>query len=326
MTVFRKSKTIIKKILDVLMRPVISGQQKNLLLCSDILVRQNNSLKKINDLSDVEFSVFSQWGEDGILSWIIDKLEVVPESFIEFGVENYTEANTRYLLSKRNWSGLVIDGSLRNISEIKAANYFWRYDLQAKQEFITAENIDQIILDSGFNGEIGVLSIDIDGNDYWVWKAISCVDPIIVIIEYNALLGDQKCISTPYDPAFVRGKKHFSHVYFGGSVRAMCDLAAEKGYTFIGTNSNGVNAFFVRSDCAQPVLDKMDAVVAYPSKLREARNSRGALSFSRGIDRVSPIQDCAFIDLSKSKSKTVSLRSLGDIYSKNWLAGKKSEL
>ena len=91
-------------------------------------------------------------------------------SFIEFGVENYLESNTRFLLINNNWSGLIFDMSKENISEIKKHYYYWRHDLRAETATITAENINDLIEKNGFKKPIGLLSIDIDGNDYWVWK------------------------------------------------------------------------------------------------------------------------------------------------------------
>ena len=106
-----------------------------------------------------------------------------------------------------NWSGLIIDSSEKNINEIKNSNYFWKYNLEVRNNFITRENINIIIKDSKLNKEhIGILSIDIDGNDYWVWKEINVIDPIIVIIEYNSSFGFVNKVSIPYDKNFSRTK------------------------------------------------------------------------------------------------------------------------
>ena len=80
-----------------------------------IETRQNNILDS-KDLNDYEFKVSSQWGEDGIIQHLINKIEIKNKVFFEFGVENYTESNTRFLLHNNNWKGLVIDGSVENIS------------------------------------------------------------------------------------------------------------------------------------------------------------------------------------------------------------------
>jgi len=87
------------------------------------------------------------------------------------------------------------------------------------------------------------LSIDIDGNDYWVWEAIDSVDPVMTICEYNAVLGDLYPIAIPYDPAFTRTVPNYHHLYYGASIAALQMIAQRKRYTFLGSNSAGNNAF-----------------------------------------------------------------------------------
>lgn len=122
--------------------------------------------KKINSLEEVEFQVFSQFGEDGIIQWLVHNVEIKEKTFIEFGVEDYTEANMRFLLMNNNWTGLVMDGSRENIDHLKKWDLMWKYDLQAMDVFITKDNINQVIKEAGFEGDLGILSIDLDGNDY----------------------------------------------------------------------------------------------------------------------------------------------------------------
>ena len=179
-----------------------------------------------------EFRVFSQWGEDGILQFLLRHVPVTRKVFVEFGVQNYTESNTRFLLIKDNWSGLVLDGSEADIDFIKQDPIYWRYNLKAICAFITRENINGLLRDNGLTGEIGLLSVDIDGNDYWVWEQIDVVQPAIVIVEYNSRFGSQRAVTVPYDPAFVREKAHFSCAYYGASLPALVALGRRKGYAF----------------------------------------------------------------------------------------------
>lgn len=158
----------------------------------------NNRIEKINSLADVEFKIYSQWGEDGIIEWLIHKLPISSKIFIEFGVENYKEANTRFLIKNHNWKGLVIDSNEKHIRRIRNDDLYWRYDLTALHAFITRDNINSTITNSGFSGKIGILSIDIDGNDYYIWEAIDAVKPDIVVCEYNAVFGDIYPITIPY--------------------------------------------------------------------------------------------------------------------------------
>ena len=200
-------------------------------------------------LSDSEFRVFSQWGEDGIIQFLLRHVEVERKLFVEFGADQYnSESNTRFLLTNDNWAGLVIDGGQENIDRLKQTRAYWLYNLKAVRAFITRENINRLLEENGVGGEIGLLSIDLDGNDYWVWKAVAAVSPVIVVVEYNYRFGSGPAVTIPYDERFDRGRVHPSKVYFGASLRGLCLLAESKGYAFVGCNSNGVNAFFVRRD------------------------------------------------------------------------------
>ena len=116
-----------------------------------------------------------------------------------------------------NWRGLVIDGSKKNIEYIQNDEIYWKYDIVAKSSFVTAENINKLIEENGFVGSIGLLHIDIDGNEYWIWKAINVIEPDIAIIEYNSVFGCERAITVPYDPFFNRTKKHYSNLYAGAS-------------------------------------------------------------------------------------------------------------
>jgi hypothetical protein len=197
---------------------------------------------KFTNIQDAEFSVFSQWGDDGIIQYLIHTIGITNKTFIEFGVENYREANTRFLLINNNWKGLVIDGSEKNIQFIKNDAISWNYSLNAVAKFITKENLNSLIENNGFKGEIGILHIDVDGNDYWLWECLNVVNPEIVIMEYNSVFGNKAAISVPYKADFYVTNEHFSNLYFGASLKAMEHLAIKKGYTLVGSNSNGNNA------------------------------------------------------------------------------------
>ncbi|MDB5120200.1 MAG: hypothetical protein JWN56_1418 [Sphingobacteriales bacterium] len=250
----------------------------------------NNNINKdyFSDIQKAEFKIFSQWGDDGIIQYIINKLEFRTKTFIEFGVENYTESNSRFLLINDNWSGLVIDGSEQNIKYIQNDPIFWKYNLQAVQSFVTKNNINQIITSAGFTGEIGILSIDIDGNDYWIWETISVIKPVMVIIEFNAVFGIDRPITIPYSKNFIRQEAHYSYLYFGASLSALVRLAILKGYTFIGTNSASVNAYFIKNeDLGQFVKRNVDEAFSI-SKFRESRANNAALNYLSYQDS----QDC----------------------------------
>ncbi len=239
----------------------------------------------ISDLKDSEFKVFSQWGEDGIIQFLLKSLQIERDIFVEFGVQDYRESNTRFLLTNNNWSGLIIDGSESYIKFIKNDPIYWRYNLKAVSAFVTSENINDLLLDNGIEGEIGLLSVDIDGNDYWVWKAIHAVKPVIVIAEYNSRFGPSKAVTTPYSPDFVRSEAHYSMIYYGASLKALCLLAEQKGYAFVGCNSAGNNAFFIRRDLKPDHIPELTAEKGYvASQFRESRDEKGQLIFLSADD------------------------------------------
>ena len=302
-------------------QPAGTRQMESKLLAFQARLMSDVNRKKhsIEDLSEVEFSVFSQWGEDGIIDWILSRLPCIPKTFIEFGVENYNESNTRLLVVNHNWRGLIIDGCGNNIADIKTQDIYWRHDISAVHAFVTTSNIQEIIVQNGFAGDVGILSIDIDGNDYWVWKAIQCIHPCVVICEYNAVLGDQFPVTIPYSHDFLRSRAHCSNLYFGASINALCELGTSKGYVFLGTNSNGVNAFFIRKDLITRLSGQICTASSYPSHFRESRDQEGNLTHVSGVRRRSVIDHMPIYSL--SNNNVVPLRELGEIYSENWRRG-----
>lgn len=285
------------------------------------LTSQNRALSSLHDLSEVEFSAFSQWGEDGIIDWLVSRLPDIPKTFIEFGVQNYRESNTRLLLQLRNWRGLVIDGSANYISDICNQDIYWRYGLTAKCAFIDRDNINRLLKDGGMVGPVGLLSVDIDGNDYWVWKSIEVVSPAIVIAEYNAVFGDIHSLTVPYRADFQRTKAHHSNLYFGASLPAIIQLSRQKGYTFIGTTSTGCNAFFVRDDLVARLTPALSHSWAYPSHVREARDKNGDLLLLDGGARAQHIAHLPLVNL-KTGAQT-SLAECGKLYSNSWKTGQR---
>jgi hypothetical protein len=274
----------------------------------------------IANLQEVEFRVSSQWGQDGIIDWLIERAEIPSEAqtFIEFGVETYRQANTRFLLQNRNWRGLIMDSRRSVVQAVESDNLAWRYDLTARSAFITRENINDLISAEGFGGEIGLLSIDLDGNDYWIWETLHAVQPIICVCEYNAVFGDLHPICTPYHQNFRRATAHFSNLYFGASIAALRSLAARKGYRFVGTNSAGNDAFFVREDYASCFIEEsLIQVRSLPSRFRESRDRSGLNTYIGGVERVRQISALPVINV-----ETGEMMKLGDletVYSDEWL-------
>ena len=280
-----------------MMSTILNQIEVNSLLLAKLHTEKMMEAKEVASLKDVEFKVFSQWGEDGIIQYIVSNIPIENKIFIEFGVNNYKESNTRFLLINDNWKGVVIDSNPGHIECIKQDPVYWQHDLTAICQWVTRENINKIIAAAGISGDIGLLSIDLDGNDYWVWEIIDVVSPRIVICEYNSVFGDDCAVAVPYDPHFNISDAHYSNLYFGCSLPALCKLAGIKGYNFIGSDSTGCNAFFVRKDLSQP-FKVISAKQGYiESKFRISRDKHRQRSYISGKDRASLIADLDIYDL-----------------------------
>jgi hypothetical protein len=261
----------------------------------------------VTDLRDAEFSVFSQFGEDGIIQYLIHKVPIKNDTFVEFGVESYAESNTRFLLAHDNWRGLIIDSGSEHAEFLERTGLLWRHHIDARTAFISRENINDLIGAAGVRGDIGLLSIDIDGNDYWVLEAIDVVSPRILVVEYNSTFGPEAAVTIPYDASFRRDEAHYSNLYWGASLAALADLATAKGYTLVGGNSAGNNAFFVRSDVVGD-LSAVPVAEAYAAaRFRESRNAEGGFSLiADQAERLRLLKDLPLRDVRAARDTTVA--------------------
>jgi hypothetical protein len=190
--------------------------------------------------------IYSQQDEDGIIEEILRRLgRVVPQTFIEFGVEDGRECNSLKLLLE-GWIGLWLEGDPMYVQSIqsKLSGFIKSNRLRIGNHMVTKSNVNQIFAQYGLMGDIGMLSIDIDGNDIWVWEAISIVRPAIFICEFNSTWAPPLSVAQPSDDnIYWQGTN-----YFGCSLSALNKISVAKGYQLVGCNFSGVNAFFVRSD------------------------------------------------------------------------------
>ena len=269
------------------------------ILAAQPLIQKFKDGEKLSRLRDAEFKAFSQFGDDGIIQYLIHRLAPLPDSFVEFGVGNYRESNTRFLLLNNNWRGLIMDSSEDFIRSIRNDEIYWRHALTANCAFINRDNINDLLRGAGFIGEIGLLSIDIDGNDYWVWEKIDIVDPVIVIMEYNSIFGPDLAVTVPYDPQFVRHQVHFSGQFWGASLPALTLLAERKGYSLVGCNIGGNNAYFVRKNKVGtlPVLFAREAFV--DARFRDSRSLSGELTYLSGDERFDQIANLEVYDVER---------------------------
>lgn len=182
------------------------------------------------DLRGTDLKTFSQNGEDGILAKILETIGATNRYYVEFGVGDGMECNTR-LLRENGWSGLMMDCEFNNPS------------IGLHQHFITAENINDLFSKHNVPYKFDVLSIDIDNNDYWVWKALSSVyKPRIVIIEWNCSISPYRSLVVPYNA----NERWDLTSYFGASILALKKLGESKGQVLVASDRRATNLFFVR--------------------------------------------------------------------------------
>jgi hypothetical protein len=202
------------------------------------------------------FSHSSQAGEDGILLAIFESAGVETRLFVEVGC-GINGGNSGLFAHELRWSGLMIDADPATLAE--CAKRFTSERVKVVDAWVTAEGIDQLLLEHEMGGELDLLSIDVDGNDFWIWEALTAASPRVVVIEYNALFGPERSVVIPYDPEFERPLE--LRAYFGASLRALTRLGRKKGFRLVAVEPDGANAFFVRNDVAPaiPTVDPGDA-------------------------------------------------------------------
>ncbi|MEO6130207.1 MAG: hypothetical protein ABIQ02_00060 [Saprospiraceae bacterium] len=223
--------------------------------------------EKIN-LNTTGYSVFSQFEEDGKILYLLAVIGIKNSSFIEIGSDDGLNSNCANLALNFGWHGLFIDANERSLAR---GRYFYSkypntYGYKPKFIYskVNRENINSTIEQGGYSGEIDLLSLDIDGNDYWVWDAISIVNPRIVIIETHIIYGKRNMVA-PYDPDYFFPGKHAQ--YHGASPVAMVKLGEKKGYRLVGANDLGFNFIFLRNDLGEGILKtaSIDDVLSHPS-------------------------------------------------------------
>lgn len=196
-------------------------------------------------LARYEYQVYSQTGEDGILEEIFRRVGTTNKVIVELGVQNGLECNTTHLLVQ-GWSGYWIEGNTKCAEEIELRfrDLLSKGAIRLKHAFITAENIAWLFKELGVPKEFDLLSIDLDGNDYWVWKALGEYSPRAVVIEYNAMFRPNVKWVMKYNPRHVWDGTS----YFNASLKSLEILGQQMGYSLVGCNFLGSNAFFVRRD------------------------------------------------------------------------------
>lgn len=223
---------------------------------------------------EVGFRNYSQFEEDGLLLYLLTAIGSPNRTFVDIGGADGINSNCANLALNHGWTGLFIDGDEQGIERGKS--YYsrhsgtWAYSPDFVCAMIGRENINELIESAGFSGEVDLLSIDIDGNDYWVWDALDCITPRVVIIETHVEFG-MNSIVVPYDPDYVYPGKHPQ--YHGASPVAMAKLARKKGYRLVGANNYGFNTIYVRDGIATDLFPEVpvESILQHPRNAERAK-------------------------------------------------------
>ena len=250
------------------------------LLTSHAMSARKHSMK---DLWDAEFRVFSQFGEDGIVDLLLDELQISKPRIMEIGAGDFSECNSRFALHKRNCSAYLVDMREDLQRGLQESEIRWKASVAVEIAKIDEKNIKDIeSRASKFLKYIDVISLDIDGIDFWIAQHINWNGIKIAIVEYNPVFGAKLAVSVPKDTFSSRFEHHYSGLVYGASLLAWIEFFASKDMRFVGTNRAGNNAFFVSSSLAGnlpfrlPDMSQLDAYVDW--QIRDSRNQDQTLS------------------------------------------------
>ena len=210
------------------------------------LMRSNTTLRRLYYRLKMLSGAYpqSESDEGKVLLDLADR-PGVPKTFVEFGFHPM-QFNCSTLYNRADWRGLLIDGNSAQVADARA---LFPASVEAEQKFLTLDNLD--FIKSRFS-KLGVLSIDVDGNDYWFLERLIDIEPAVISVEYNSSFGTRS-ITVPYDPGFNRHQKHPSGWYEGASITALSKLAARHGYGLAAVSGYGINLFFTKDGKLDPV-------------------------------------------------------------------------
>lgn len=243
---------------------VDKGVQVSLSMQYKELLRNKRPLPS---LDEVEFRAFSQNGEDGILLYIFSLIGTTNKKCVEICAGDGIECNTANLIINHGWQGLMFDGNPRNVETGKnfyakcRDTFLWPPKLV--HAWITTETVDALIRAHGFSGQIDLLSLDIDGNDYWIWEAIECIQPRVVMLEYQNSWGHDHSVTQRYQPNYVWKPDTLC----GASLPAFAKLGRKKGYRLVGSNRLCINAAFLRDGVGEEILPEVSAELCFEHPL-----------------------------------------------------------
>ena len=290
-------------------------EKKLLMIGRSHLLNARQDYNKIENLNDLDYKIFSQFGEDGIIDYLLKSLNISSPKFVEIGVGDYSECNTRYLFETTQPKGMIIDCIKNFEQKVKQNINLWKGDLTIIEKKINSANILDTLQQKNFLNNLDLFVIDIDGIDYWVLKKLPKNFSKIIIVEYNATFGPELEVTVPDQEDFDRSIYHYSNLCFGASLKAYIKLLDQMGYVFVGTSISKINAFFVRKNelskiSLKDLPDINDLKFHTKSNIRESRNKDGKLNFLNEQKKINEIMSCEVIDLKNNKEEKKKISDL----------------
>jgi len=269
-------KKFVKRVRGFLAEPVLEGirrewigreeyetvSQIQLMLTYRRLVDEKRPLPR---LSEVGFKCHSQTDEDGILLFLFSVISVAKKLCVEICAGSGIECNTANLILNHGWHGLLVDGNKAEVEQgtrfFARSKYTYVYPPRFVQSWVTRGSVNEMLSANGFSGEIDLLSLDLDGVDYWIWESIESISPRVVVVEYQDILGPERSWTVPYADDFSSRKYPTTEGipnFAGASLTAFAKLGRRKGYRLVGVNRYGYNAFFVRNGLREDLLPEIE--------------------------------------------------------------------
>lgn len=268
--------------------------------------RSTQAQKK--NLWDYECKIYSQWGEDGILDFLFDTLSLDKPSIVEFGVGDFSECNSRFSAEYRNANLFLVDSRKDLLPNVLSNPLYWKSQIEVRNEWITPSNTERLLSEAKqILGRVDCLSLDIDGNDYWVIKDLDLDGLSVVVVEYNPIFGSISPVTVPRDDEFNRTQVHHSNLYYGASLLAWIKLFENKGFVFVGSNRVGNNAFFVAAKSAYLFSFDVSELTRFTDwRVRESRNLDGDLTYVSGVNRIKLIEDLPLVNTVSNELTSIS--------------------
>jgi hypothetical protein len=270
-----------KRLITLMNHEPINQRVTNGLIASHAMLARKYSFE---NLWDSEFRVFSQFGEDGIIDFLLEIAGISKPRILELGAGDFSECNSRFALHKRLCSAYLVDLNKDLANGLKSSGIYWKSNIRAEIERIYIDNVSKIQQRAvDFMSGIDLISIDIDGIDYWVAKELDWNEIKIAVVEYNPLFGSNLSVSVPPTEFSSRYDQHYSGLFFGASLRAWIELMESLDLFFVGTNRVGNNAFFVKNILREkfsfPIPDTRNLNRYVDWRVRDARSENGEMTY-----------------------------------------------